>query len=683
MSSEIAARYQNFSRLELARSVIERAYVAAYLESLIFTHLMQNIVETSAPEDVAQVAKEIQTAQITYRVAMTDMRLRFAAISEDIDFFGFPVDFMPFPALEAQVGRDTGFEVATNRAFQRIAIAQAAEDLAISTTRTFDTEAASFQNELTRVENSYEAQLVELCGSFEAEGRIFPAIRKYAHLNEDTRLIADPCGFVGNGNIHTALGEVDIAAARLQQVLKQIENTRKEADIEEARIDATCKTKDAWQDIFLGSREESNRLQTQIDRLSSASNALDRFNGFLQALAQVSKCGGTDCPSSAVNGLTLSLAFGATEAVSIANSVVNNKNQRRIREEQVKEGAIIYDFCDADGTALVQIDADARVKTILLRIDELELEALQAQYQAQLAVAKVEQLSNQARRIESELEEMIQLTINVEAARNNPNFRIYKNDAIINADKTFFSALREVYKATLVFEYHTSQTYAFKEELFLTRMVTRGDFNLQNYLTRLEDEFRLFEDTVGVRDQRLLRLSMRDDILQIPRVNEIGVPYTEKERFDMFRDRLASGALLDENGYITADFSIDFEDVSPLTRNHKITFLESELVGSGVGDQLAKVYVRMSGTSAIRELDGDLRFYTFPIRTAVSNAFVNGSKPFDAPIYRTLRFAERPLINSRWELLLNLVDEPDNEDLGLDGLTDIFLYFYYGDFTNL
>lgn len=33
--------------------------------------------------------------------------------------------------------------------------------------------------------------------------------------------------------------------------------------------------------------------------------------------------------------------------------------------------------------------------------------------------------------------------------------------------------------------------------------------------------------------------------------------------------------------------------------------------------------------------------------------------------------------------MINRVDEPDNEDLGLDGVTDIFLYFYYSDFTNL
>lgn len=690
VASEIAARYQNFNRPELARLVIERAYVAAYLESIIFTHTMQNIVDISAPQDVAQIAASIQTAQTTYRVALSDMRARYEAISEDIDFFGFPVDFMPFPALEASVGRDTGFEVAINRAYLRLNIAQTAEDLALNTTRSFDTEAASFQNELTRVENSFEAQLVEICGSFEVDGRIFPAIRKYAYLSEETRVVGDPCGLVGNGSIHNALGDVDIAAVRIEQVRTQIANTLQEARIEEDRIDATCRVKDSWQQVFVDARNDQNTIQRRIDIMNFTVHELERASQVAQTMAQLSKClvvagtsAGTDCASAGIAAGILGGTVIGTELGVAALSAAIVQQQEALRTAQTEEAAIIYDFCAPDGASLVQIDAEARIRTILLRLSELDLEALQARYQLDQALARVEQLRNQGRRVEAELEEMTQLTINVEAARNNPNVRIYKNDAIINADDTFQSALREAYKATLVFEYHTSQSYGPKEELFLVRMVTRGDKNLQGYLTQLEDEFRFFEDTVGVRDQRLLRLSMRDDILRIPRVKTSGEPLSQAERFSMFRERLTSGALLDENGYIAAPFNVELKDLSPLTSNHKITFVEAEMVGSGVGDPLAKVYLRMSGTSAIRELDGGMAFYTFPSRTGVINAFVNGSKPFEPTIYRTSRFSERPLVNSRWELMINRVDEPDNDDLGLDGVTDILLYFYYSDFTTL
>ena len=276
---------------------------------------------------------------------------------------------------------------------------------------------------------------------------------------------------------------------------------------------------------------------------------------------------------------------------------------------------------------------------------------------------------------------MLQLTINREAARNNPNFRVFKNSAVLKADETFEAALREVFKATLVFEYHTSQSFAGKEELFLARMAARGDFNLENYLISLNEAFRFFEDTVGVRDQRLLRLSLRDDILQIPVLNEAGEPLSQAERFRLFREQLTSGALINEEGYITAPFALDFDFLSPRTANHKIISVETELVGSGLGDQFARVYLTMAGTSAIRGLDGEVDFFSFDRRFASSSSFLNGSKPFDPNIYKTARFAERPLVNSRWELQVNLVDEPDNDDLSLDGLTDIFVYFFHSDFS--
>jgi hypothetical protein len=152
---------------------------------------------------------------------------------------------------------------------------------------------------------------------------------------------------------------------------------------------------------------------------------------------------------------------------------------------------------------------------------------------------------------------MEELAINVEAARNDPNVRIYRNEAIINADRTFYSALREVYKATRLFEYYTGQSYRAKEQLFLTRMAGRGDYNLQLYLIELEDALREFEDFYGVPAPRLAILSLKDDIMAIPRIKLDGTQsvYSEAERTGLFRERLNDAALLDGNGYITIPFA--------------------------------------------------------------------------------------------------------------------------------
>ena len=38
-------------------------------------------------------------------------------------------------------------------------------------------------------------------------------------------------------------------------------------------------------------------------------------------------------------------------------------------------------------------------------------------------------------------------------------------------------------------------------------------------------------------------------------------------------------------------------------------------------------------------------------------------------------------MNSRWEFVLNTLDEDVNQDLNLRGLDDVRLYIYYNDFT--
>ncbi|MEL6181409.1 MAG: hypothetical protein AAFS10_20795, partial [Myxococcota bacterium] len=63
--SEIAARYQGLNRPDLARRVIERAYIGAYLESIVFTHVMTDLIEVSDPSELAQLRSQIERAQRT------------------------------------------------------------------------------------------------------------------------------------------------------------------------------------------------------------------------------------------------------------------------------------------------------------------------------------------------------------------------------------------------------------------------------------------------------------------------------------------------------------------------------------------------------------------------------------------------------------------------------------------
>jgi hypothetical protein len=276
---------------------------------------------------------------------------------------------------------------------------------------------------------------------------------------------------------------------------------------------------------------------------------------------------------------------------------------------------------------------------------------------------------------------MEEQTINVEAARNDPNVRIYKNDAIINADLAFESAIAAAYQATKVFEYYSSQSYEHLIDLFLVRMVNYGDYNLNNYLTQLQDAYLSFQQQYGNPDDRVAILSLRDDVFAIPRLDPSGQPITQADRVAQFRGKLKDVSLLDEQGYLTIPFATSINQLSPVTRNHKVKRLEAEIIGSDIGDTVGRIYVRQKGTGVVSAVSGDTLYYRLPAVTAVINPFFNGVRVFTSDIYDNDRMRDRPVSNSRWDLVINQKDEAANMDIDLNSVTDVRLYVYYTDFT--
>jgi len=383
-----------------------------------------------------------------------------------------------------------------------------------------------------------------------------------------------------------------------------------------------------------------------------------------------------------VSATTLTIAYIGLEVGITAAEI--GKTVAEIEDMKLDQELAHFELqqqCD-----IAVIDSNATVANLTLELREGDLEVLKAYYQLQLAFSEIDQRRNEAKRVEVEQQESEQMAINIESARNDPNVRIYKNDAIINADKAFKTALAAAYKATKVYEYYTSQSYAGLDSLFLTRMVAAGDYNLENYLGALSESYAAFEEQYGNPDMRVEILSLRDDILAIPRLDASGQPLSENARLDLFHAALSNPAHLDKNGYRTFPFSTNLEQPSPLTRNHKIYYVQAEVVGSDVGDTVGRVYVKQRGTGSVRSVSGETLYYTFPERTSVVNTFFNGEMWYvfandDVLVNKRLR--DRPFANTLWELVLNQRDEQVNKDINLDSLTDIRLYVYYTDFTQL
>jgi hypothetical protein len=388
---------------------------------------------------------------------------------------------------------------------------------------------------------------------------------------------------------------------------------------------------------------------------------------------------GGDCPTAGFAKIAYSVAAVAIDIAAVAteNEIVNKQAQIAQIEADTARWVGIQQGCTS-----LQINAAADIKRDLLELERAQLGILNLQVDLERALAQIRSLRNQASSLRADQAETEQLLINVEAAKNDPNVRIFKNDAILNAERTFESSIREAWRATRVFEYYTSQSYAKKSDLFLSRMIARGTPSVEEYLDELDEAFFEFEEDFGNPDLRVAVVSLRDDVLKIPELTPDQQPMSLKQRIDALREELVRAVYVDDFGYRAIPFSTALNELSPLTRNHKISHIEAEIVGTDVGDTVGRLYLRQLGTGTVRSVSGEKDYYRFPDRTAVVNPFFNGQRIFSPGVYRNERFRDRPFANTYWELVINQLDELANQDIDLASLTDVRLYIYYTDFTS-
>jgi hypothetical protein len=679
---EISKQYQALNRPDLARLVIERAYAATYLESALLTNLMQRIVARAGASTRDQIRLEIERTQRSLRAALRDMGHVHQSISNELTYFGFAPDYIPFPALDPNNPRvANAYEAMRSIADQKVSLAKQREQTALSTNLQHRVDKATFQSELIRVRNTYENQLAALCGSFTgSDGRNYPATRKYAHLSELATLMGDPCGLMGSGSIHQARGQIQDSVLAIKAIVLRHDNVIKDIENETARVTRQCELINEIADYKFEVQGEIISMQTEIAEKRAMISAIQSAIDGLMATANIAACDPMSPAGCAYRGSLATLTAASAIAMTATNYDRDMEAIKIQKDIQGKEQDLgkweMSKQCD-----FAKNDSEKIVKSLNLQLSEIALEALRAEYQSRLAVARLIEFMNDARRWEAQQVEAEQMLINVESARNDPNVRIYRNDAVINADIAFDDALRAVYRLTRVFEYYTSQTYAAQEDLFLIRMVTAGQKNLENYLIELDNAYFDFEEQFGIPSHRVMVLSLRDDILQIPYLDDHGRAMSQGDRIDEMRRRLADVTLLDSRGYLTLPFSTRMDVLSPLTRNHKIHYIEADIVGSSVGDTVGRLYLRERGTGVVKNVFGERNYYVFPSRTAVINPFFNGNRIYDPAIYRNFRLKDRPLVNTSWELIINQRDEAANQDIDLASLSDIRLLFFYSDFT--
>src|SRR5690606_33326290 len=215
--------------------------------------------------------------------------------------------------------------------------------------------------------------------------------------------------------------------------------------------------------------------------------------------------------------------------------------------------ASVTDGCANPGPLMV--NSEAQVDVYLIDLVRAEIEARRADIEVQRALGQVASLRNRAVRLMAQQDETEQHLINVEAARNDPNIRIFANADVLAAARTSHDGLVDAFRATRMFEYYTAQSYAKKADLVRVRMAGRGEDNLEDYLLDLQRDFNDFEQTYGSPSLRVAMVSLRDDIFRIPMIDDEGRALRPEDRTNMLRESLTSPKLIDEHGYIRIPFS--------------------------------------------------------------------------------------------------------------------------------
>ncbi len=715
-SARIAEKYHRLGEPDLARHVVRRAYATAWLESIYFSQLMKQLFNRSSAVQKAQVQQEIETAQLVYKDALLVMKNLHDDVSDEVTFFGFTKDYVPFPALDP--GVPNAFEVLLARARAKLDVAFDKEVDALADRRDFETDEAEFLSTLTDLQLDADGQLAELCGYIEVPGddgsvSVYPATSDYAHLSPDVRVreFGNPCGLVGAGDLSAALldvvdrrDELGIWKQTYGHILDRIEDER-------SRLSEQC-------DRIIEFSEWRAARGTEIVGLeASKATAATIFKGIeavfqgVAGLAESADCiiiagfsVGTNCVGKAVakgvkagiDATTAALETATLGVQGLLDIGVNTITEVTIPEREISEE------CDA-----ARIDSKFVVRDLFRELESHAASGAALIRAVDAAVAEVQHLRDKAICIQATAAEQRQQTVDIESARNDPNIRIYRNSAIIHAERTFDSAVAAAWRATRGYEYFTNQTYAARDRLPLVRMVGHGDVTLESYLDELEDAFFEFEEVYGNPDLRVQTISIQDQT--VGELSGENTPMDGAERAAAFRAFLQDPQLRNADGFVTIPFRTGLADpdtfpesgpvltqVSPLTHNHKVRFVEVELVGpedEDHGDDLARVYVRQGadGFGELREPDGDRNVYILPQRTAVVDVSFNGQRPLDAAIrsaeispYRNERLRDRPLHHTQWTVVLHPTSEPVNRDFDLvNWVTDIKVHLWYTDFTEL
>jgi hypothetical protein len=448
---------------------------------------------------------------------------------------------------------------------------------------------------------------------------------------------------------------------------------------------ATTAVQNAYAEIAI----EQNRAAQQANLHNATAEMINDDGSKLEALAQRESdleqmqgmLSGFVSVIGALGSMNYLGAFQAAANTAIGAAFAGSKldiEKERIRIDTVSKARVEYNMAQEQ-----LIDSAARVKTLLLQIPSLKINALLAQDDiARLAGLLASQLQ-QAQDAQAALGRLQQL--GSQDPRRDPAYRQYRDHLTTLAVDAFDHALEQLFLVTRALEYEIGMSFGRRGDLFT--LVTPAD--MADYAADVEATYQRFIASVGNAQQRETTLSLRDQIFRFANAlpdNATGGTY---QPADVFHRLLADPRNRDADGNVRLTFSLSLAPDAFLFNNSlctdKITGMRVSLVGSALGAIQPEVVLQQRGSAYLRsctdtDSSGDYTITeynlenTIGVRRAIVQAGINLSSPNDmssgGPV--DTEFYGRP-IAAPYELIIDR-NSPANTNLDLTRLDDIVLF---------
>jgi hypothetical protein len=575
-----------------------------------------------------------------------------ARIGNGLNPAGYPDTYIAYtypPALGS--ASNNYLELARDFSNNWLATATTAYNSAQTAQRDFESTYQNLAKEVTALNADYGKRVADLCGGSART----PSITA--------------CGSSG-GLVFDTVQQVKSANLRLENASMELANQYQSIEIEQNRA---AQQVNLHKVTALAITEDGRKLEALADRDAVLDELEAASGGFFGAMTSLSAL-----PPNI--GGAVAAAGGAVVGGMIANAR-NEIEKERIRIDTIARARVEYDQAKSQ-----LIDSAARVKTMMLEIPTLRINALVAELDIARLLGLLRSQMQEASDTMAGLDR--QQKLSGTDPRRDPAFRQYRDGSTTLAAKALDGALGQLFLVTRALEYETGMTFARRAELF--SFTTPAE--LASYLSDVEAAYQRFIATIGNRQQRATTISIRDQIFRFatPLVdNATGQVLPPSE---VFHQLLADPRNRDADGNLRLAFTLSLgTDALIFNANlctDTLTGLRISLVGAALGATQPEVVVQQRGSAYLRsctdrDQNGDYLISeyglenTVGLRRAIVQAGLNLSGLNDVssggPV--NTEFYGRP-IAAPYELVFDR-RAPANAGLDLTKLDDIVLFIQH------